>query len=263
MLTRRKAFTTIEILLVVGVLIILIGIVVWGLKGAAGGAGVNATRATLQNLSNISEEFNRKTKLSVFEGTIYAPPAVPGPFEIAPGLVTADSKNADRLSPAIERTSEVMNRLMSIPDNKRIVEKIPSDQTMAIQLADGHERHIVLLDGWKNPILYVPATGLAFVAAKEGTATTASSGTNYARGARVIARSKDMNPSRDAVYWTAINATTTIPPSADWFEGIRSPDGRPFWASAGPDGAFGAPVTGPGSVKTAGSGDDNIYSFEQ
>jgi len=253
MLTRRKAFTTIEILLVVGVLIILIGIVVWGLKGASTGAGVNATRATLQNLSNMSEEFNRKTKLSVFEGTIYAPPAVPGPFEVAPGVVTADSKNTDRLSPAIERTSEVVNRLMSIPDNKRIIEKIPSDQTMAIQLPDGHERHIVLLDGWKNPILYVPGTGLKDVFAKpdkNGTPLdTYSPGQNYSRGARVI---------KAGAYWTAINATSSSPSAPEWFPGIRSPDGRPFWASAGPDGTFGAQ-----SVLGAGSGDDNIYSFEQ
>jgi hypothetical protein len=31
---------------------------------------------------------------------------------------------------------------------------------------------------------------------------------------------------------------------------ITSPDGRPFWASAGPDGDF-------------ATGDDNVYSFEQ
>ena len=66
-------------------------------------------------------------------------------------------------------------------------------------------------DGWGNPIIYVPAGGLT------GVNLGASSTSN------------------------GITYTNTVT--------ITSPDNRPFWASAGPDGNF-------------ANGDDNIYSFE-
>src|SRR5438045_3833181 len=99
MLMRRKAFTAIELLLVIGVLVILIGITVWGLKGAGNVGAGKATQTTLANLTNMSEELNRKTKLAGFEGPptadprnpIYpfAPPPILG-GEYAPAVVTSD-----------------------------------------------------------------------------------------------------------------------------------------------------------------------------
>jgi type II secretory pathway pseudopilin PulG len=256
MLMRRKAFTLIELLLVIGVLIILIGITVWALKGAGSSASGNATKTTLENLTNMSEELNRKNKLAGFD-IIYPPPppSPPAPpllvgAEVAPGLVTSDSKGTDRFGPAVQRTAEVMGRLTSIPDNKRILEKLPSDQLLSVAAIPPYSGGTVVLDGWKNPILFVPSTGLANVHSKQ---TDTYSSTNYSRGARVIFQGE---------YWTAIDSTSSAPSAPSWFQGIRSPDGRAFWASAGPDGAFGSLVTGPGNRPTVGSGDDNVYSFE-
>ncbi len=259
MLTRRKAFTVIELMLVVGVLVILIGLVAWGLKGAGNSASGNATRTTLQNLTNLSEELNRKNKLAGFEsdlvpsppGTLYPNP--PG-GEKAPGLVTSDSKNFDRLGQAVQRTAEVMRRIQSIPDNKNAIAKLPSDQLLAVPASGTIPGGTVVLDGWKNPILFVPTAGLADVMVKPGKGgafiSTYVSGQNYSKGARVV--------DSQGYYWTANISTSNAPAAPDWFRGIRSPDGRSFWASAGPDGTFGAP-----SDIKAGSGDDNIYSFEQ
>src|SRR6185503_3151682 len=174
MLTRRKAFTIIELLLVIGVLVILIGIVVWGLKGAGNVGADKGTRTTLQNLASMSEELNRKTKLAGIEGVaadnpVYIlppPPAMGG--ETAPGLVTSDSKNFDRLGPAVQRTAMVMARISSIPDNKKALEKFPSDQKLAVPpsptLPNGG---MVVLDGWHNPILFAPPSGLAGVFTKQ------------------------------------------------------------------------------------------------
>src|SRR4051812_32176848 len=258
MLTRRKAFTIIELLLVIGVLVILIGIVVWGLKGAIGAGGDKATRATMQNLTSMSEELNRKTRLagiegSLTQGAVYDITNTPG-GETAPGLVTSDSKNFDRLGPAVQRTAMVMARISSIPDNKKALEKFPSDQKLAVPpsptLPSGG---MVVLDGWHNPILFVPPSGLAGVYAKpnaNGTPqTTYASGQNYSKGARVIVQGQ---------YWTATTSTNSSPTPPEWYPGIRSPDGRAFWVSAGADGTFGTQT----DLK-AGSGDDNIYSFEQ
>ncbi len=253
MLMRRKAFTLIELLLVIGVLIILIGIAVWALKGAVGSGAGNATKTTLENLTNMSEELNRKNKLAGFEGPpsenpIYPfqPPPVFG-GEIAPALVTSDSKNTDRFGPAVRNTAEVMRRLSSIPDNKKNLEKLPSDQTLAVPPSGTSGGGTVVMDGWRNPILFVPATGLHYVASSQKDST--ASGANYAKGARVIAPKQSSPANYPMVYWTAMTSTNSGPPGPDWFEGIRSPDGRAFWASAGPDGNF-------------IQGDDNFYSFE-
>src|SRR2546430_16031451 len=108
MLTRRKPFPAIELLLVIGVLVILIAIVAWGLKGAGNAGSGNATRTTLANLTNMSEELNRKNKLAGFEGPptgdplnpIYQIPAGGIGGEAAPTLVTPGSQKGERFGPA-------------------------------------------------------------------------------------------------------------------------------------------------------------------
>ena len=254
MLTRRKAFTILEILLVIGVLVILIGMVVWGLKGAGSSAAGNATRTTLQNLTNLSEELNRKNKLAGFEGQpgdnpiypILPPPLLGG--VTAAANVTDVSKNNDRFGDAVQRTAEVMRRVESIPDNKRIIEKLPADQLLAVPANKGFAGGTVVLDGWRNPIIFVPTAGLRYVASNQKSSTYVS-GMNYARGARVIAPAQNGPNNKLLAFWTARTSTSNSPSEPDWFEGVQSPDGRSFWASAGPDGNF-------------QFGDDNIYSFE-
>ncbi len=72
----------------------------------------------------------------------------------------------------------------------------------------------ILTDGWGNPIIYVPGR---------------------------LGSDPGASPAlRNASYLVAANQQIRV----------GSPDGRPFWASAGPDGDF--------SI-----GDDNMYSFEK
>ena len=70
----------------------------------------------------------------------------------------------------------------------------------------------LLLDGWGNPMIFVPASGL---------------------------RVRLPNNKKD---YDVTDATQNFV--------VTSPDNRPFFASAGPDGDF-------------SRGDDNLYSFEQ
>ena len=74
----------------------------------------------------------------------------------------------------------------------------------------------VLLDGWGNPIIYVPSGGMTGVWMGGPKPEPGSGGISYL--------------STDAVV-----------------KKVMSVDGRPFWASAGPDGDF-------------SQGDDNLYS---
>ncbi len=117
--------------------------------------------------------------------------------------------------------------LLQIPNNKTALSSIPANQLMetpsgiAPLAPPGAGSAPVILDGFGNPIILVPAAGI------EVTVTDPT------------------DPSK---------VTTKI---------IRSPDKRPFWASAGPDGYFTDVryYTDPATAKPYG--EDNIYSFEQ
>lgn len=82
----------------------------------------------------------------------------------------------------------------------------------------------LVLDGWNNPIIFVPASGL--VVRLKGNANDYKSTGNITR---VITSAGLYDPA----------VVTQIPANT-----------RPFWASAGPDGVF-------------WQGDDNLYSFEK
>jgi type II secretory pathway pseudopilin PulG len=87
---------------------------------------------------------------------------------------------------------------------------VPSDDTVPIPL-----------DGWGNPIIFVPGGALGTGAVLGGSMGTTS----------------QITPGSGALEAASTSIT------------VRSPDGRPFFASAGPDGDF-------------SQGDDNLYSFE-
>jgi len=83
----------------------------------------------------------------------------------------------------------------------------------------------VLLDGWGNPIIFVPS----------GLLGVAPNAANLNPNGTVL-------PGSGAMQSGSGSSAITIQ--------VKSPDGRPFWASAGPDGDF-------------SQGDDNMYSFEK
>jgi hypothetical protein len=112
-----------------------------------------------------------------------------------------------------------------------------------------HWRHIesAMLDAFGNPIIYVPNDKPLIIGNYKGNYTPV----NYLIGDSV------KNTGNGKYYVciknvTLLAPTTGAPPSIDWWENalITSPDGKAFWASAGPDGNFGTPG-------------DNIYSFQK
>jgi prepilin-type N-terminal cleavage/methylation domain-containing protein len=84
----------------------------------------------------------------------------------------------------------------------------------------------VLLDGWGDPIIFVSGGLLG---------ATAPNPANLNPNGTVI-------PGTGAIQSGSGSSAITLQ--------VKSPDGRPFWASAGPDGDF-------------SQGDDNMYSFEK
>jgi hypothetical protein len=97
----------------------------------------------------------------------------------------------------------------------------------------------IMLDAWNNPIIFVPATGLR-VRLLNGAKTygTPDSSGKYTGIPTEVTTQIIASPEGKVVVDTSSQQPKV------------TQAGRPFWASAGPDGDF-------------AKGDDNIYSFEK
>ena len=155
---------------------------------------------------------------------------------------------SDTTHNAVYNTGQVMVFLMRLPAVSQAISKLPSTKLLTIPSMDGFAQLSfvtsangnvsgpVMLDGWGNPLIFVPAGGLV---------TKVSGGPGQNGTQIVLVRSSGVIPlNTSANPYTAKNP----PPLKD--------NDHPFWASAGPDGDF------YGGTNTNG-GDDNIYSFQQ
>jgi len=86
----------------------------------------------------------------------------------------------------------------------------------------------LLVDGWNNPIIFVPATGLKV---------------------RLLNGKTSFDKTDMTQNWIIVSPEGKVDSNGTAAPQVTTP-GRPFWASAGPDGDF-------------SKGDDNIYSFEK
>ncbi len=236
---RRRAasgFTLIEVLTVCVILGILTGLVFVAFKGISGTAGGQATGVRLGNAKSLLAEYELTQKLSDLDSDLNnngnktdGPPTdfervqLPsgnGPFyyqETAPGLVTPDGggdRYAGAANTAVRRSQIVMGRLLAVPANRKAITSLPADAlleptgtTTSLDLDGGVFKPPVLLDSYKNPILYVPAGGLVGVA---------------------FGKDKDPNAPFMRITTRGVVATTAAPPAGS----------RPFFASAGADGNF-------------------------
>jgi prepilin-type N-terminal cleavage/methylation domain-containing protein len=241
---RQRAFTLIEILVVIGIIAILVTLVTLGVSHLGKASKRNSTMVTMQNLKALLTEKEIAGGLATVNA-LYPQnpqtPNVPTPL-FAPGDVRKDPyanmPNAQPNTPvrynapAVALTQQVLRILEAIPNNKAMVAKLPSSNLMeplptgyiSIMSADQTTRAFtppLILDAWGNPIIYVPAAGLSNL---------------YVAGVSIAPKT--------------------------------APDGRGFWASAGADGIFGGYYDKDGNGQyTPGTdgdyGDDNIYSFEQ
>lgn len=248
---RRSGFTLLEILIVIGVILVLMSLAVISYQVVERAAARNQTKVTLDNLNAMLAELDATAGSSAlpkytYQGTdamgnpitveqavigAAAAPPIPGALTPTPDgqiwtIGDVSSGGTDRNPPyypsppaplnspnIVNRTQQIaMAALMRIPNNAKAIAALPASRIMKDSAGRPYAIPI-LLDGWGNPIIYVPRGGVS-------------------------------------VYvTTGSGAVTQIV--------VKARDNRPFFASAGPDGDFGA-VTG----ATKASGDDNVYSKE-
>jgi len=245
---RRTGFTLLELLVVIGIIMVLMAMAVIGYNVVERSAAGKETKTTLADLHAMLADLDAaegstalptstyvnfsNVKVTALFGAITAagdpdatssdttPLPVNQPWNI--GDVTTNGGDRTYSSTAtppfanhvMQQTQNAMAAIMAVPANQAELSQLPSK----IIMKDGSGNPIyppILLDGWGNPIIYVPSSGIV-------------------------------------VYVTAGTQVTPIT--------IKSHDGRPFFASAGPDGNFG------GTSVTSGAqpyGDDNVYSIEK
>jgi prepilin-type N-terminal cleavage/methylation domain-containing protein len=254
--SANSAFTMIEMLVVMAIILILIGLLFAGMKQWQANANRQTTVQRMQMLQGMMGELEAQGR-NQFQTQWFFNFINNPPYSIAPNNIPLAANNycnvnkdyvptppsplipetlvvsstptpwLNNRAQAIEDTSvTIMSMLAVIPNNARALQSLPSNmiapgptvftvqptlpfpQFAVLPPAAGTTFGPVLLDGWGNPIIFVPASGLSNVYTSTNTSSPA-----------------------------------LLPP-------IQSPDHRPFWVSAGPDGDF---------VR----GDDNIYSFSQ
>jgi prepilin-type N-terminal cleavage/methylation domain-containing protein len=248
----RRAFTLIEILIVIGIISVLVTLVTLGVRQIGNTGRAKSTRVTMENLQNLVTEKQVTGGVGALD-EVYplvnfpakppdAPTAALVRAEAAPPNVTRNV-GKDRnpvwsgspLAPqnAIARTQAVVALLRAVPNNAKWISALPSNQIWLPKVPSEvpgppGSTIPIILDAWGNPIIYVPSGGLT------GVTVSGNVKSKYA--------DFDVTTAQDTV---------------------ESPSKRGFWASAGPDGFFTDPDPSKSLDEREPYGDDNVYSFQQ
>lgn len=265
----RRGFTTLELLVVIGIILLLMSMIVLGFRQWDKMASTRQTRAQLGVCKNLLVEYERTSGFKYIEGLgpqvqltnpnpppptllvpVYADPNPPqnsydtkAKLDLTSTTITttdmsSHSTGSPRYGSAfVIDTQQVMGILTRVPGSRTIITNMPPNRLLeAAPGATGPSRvdQAVILDGWANPIIFVPAGGL------------------------VVNMKDPSNPSGSYIPFV-VRSSGTFPLSQLQQHPVTTLD-RPFFASAGQDGVFSPATSDP---TRTGSAEDNVYSFQQ
>lgn len=221
----RKGFTTIELMIAIAILVLLMGIVLVGFSTLGARGKATDTRVALEAAKSMLAEaeaagaLGRVKDLYLAGNQDYWKKGISAPIGLMSGEASTDAGLWSDIVFAVPdkkcdgSTAYVMRQLLSFPGNRKVLESLP-DRRIAKILAPNvktpskpNDSVTALVDGWGNPIIFVPAGGLRDCAGV-GTGNTA----NLVVTSVGVVEHKTSDP---------------LPSGA-----------RPFFVSAGPDGNF-------------------------
>jgi len=294
-LTFRPGFTLIEVLIAVSVISILVGILFIAFKSVGNSAKAKQTAATLEVLKTMYAEFEQNFKPGTSTNPIPMIQMLPAPTNItADG---EDRLNTTRnaivythyIMYQLQRVPAVRSKLESMSASQLLKwEDLPAQvtaPTSPYRLGDRLEVATnfyvciadttvvppsagwiaestirgtpVPLDGWGNPILFVPSRGLLDARLSAESLKPAWTSSVYPIGEIVSRTVNGIDQNFRCMKIDVVPSAQPAPPDAEyWAASVSSSNNRPFWVSTGPDG-----VVGFVDDKTDGAA-DNVYSFE-
>jgi prepilin-type N-terminal cleavage/methylation domain-containing protein len=268
---RHSAFTLLELLVVIGIILILIGMFFAGAKIVTGQAQARDTRTALETcktmLANYQQatHFGRTPPAGVLVNNLSNPLIIPTTPQFwtagqEPAPTTALSSdpssysNTSGLLPgqsmAFVNTVLAMEAIESVQENKTIITNLPSAKILNVYLPGGVIVPLIR-DGYGNPILFVPGGGLGVSTGAATPGVVWLDGTNFG----LITSSGIINSS--SLKSPTLNAYDAGDPNI-------FPNGastQPFFVSAGPDGDISNNHGDLNYKPTSDKTDDNIYSF--
>lgn len=262
---KSSAFTTLELLIAIGVLVILLGIVVLGARSILGGSKVRDTKVRLEALAGMLTEFEAVTGVGLKKQPAkmyYGPSAALYPASASdtapldiwydanpqtanlplgsrigqaldnPGDVTEPNaaSNGRLRSTAVHNTQIVMGLLTGIPAGAEMLGKLPPTALMTNPNRTGslNTGSLTFVGNDNRGALQPPLVVDSWNNPIIFVPASGLDAVNLEGGARKI---------------------TSVGAIAPGISSIPAAGARPFFASAGPDGNF-------------STGDDNLYSFE-
>lgn len=219
---RRRAapagFTLIELLVVIAVILVLIGISIVGLTQVGRHSKDQHTRAALEAMKAMMTEYEtgggkgnwvqfqtRWGNLQQVGANLIAQPLSPTG---SPDMVTIYQSGPAPVPPKLRRWQEeysdlVLADLLTVPNNKAILGKLPSDQVRKVEWPVGSGVYYSeMLDGYGRPLRFVPAGGLRNIttASKTGNLLLQSDGSAHVLGTPT---DRAVNPT---AFWMSAGA---------------------------------------------------------
>jgi prepilin-type N-terminal cleavage/methylation domain-containing protein len=259
---NSKGFTLIELLVVIGIILVLIGLFFAGAKLVTAQAKTRDTQTALETCKTMFANYLQATHLSRYPaGLSFGPPVNANTWynaqEAPLGVITPDNLG---LQPAPQQlqtqsgtnstlftdTAIVFAAMESLPENQALIANIPASKRITALLPNTALQVTLLLDGWGNPIMFVPGGGLGIYPT---VGMTTPSGMIWVDGV-----------NQAIITSTGVWAGTTAPN----YKPTAVSSNQPFFVSAGPDGSinnYHPVITSSGATDTSASTDDNVYSF--
>jgi prepilin-type N-terminal cleavage/methylation domain-containing protein len=189
----RRGFTLLEMIVAIGIILILLAIGLIGYRALDASASRKETNSTLANLQATVAELESTAGLTRLEGDggVFGRGArLANPGDVVAGTTAGDQR---RYGAEVRLTQDVIGRLMQVPKNKTAIGQLPSKRLLGPVDANFSTQTAMVpvpgttppkkapnppipLDGWRNPILFVPSGGLENVSIEGASQTITSPG---------------------------------------------------------------------------------------